>query len=368
MRIAHRKGIRLKSYARRAPKRLSVLYDTPMETASDSVRVVPTDHKEELSRLGILHLNNFWARYSRNGRKNGENRDWVADNTLLSGLRLSIQETLAHLHSTTPTLEQFEAWILERNGGALDPERIRRLNVALGGGSPDTAAVDDSGPLPLTGADLDFWNENGYVVLHDAVSPEQCEAAAQAIYDFLGLDPGQPDTWYGHGIWVPLVHHPAFWANRESPRIHRAFAQLWGRKDLWVSVDQGGWNPPERAGWHFSGQGLHFDVSLEAPVPFGVQGILYLTDTAANQGAFRCVPGFHRRIEAWLKSLPPGADPRREDLEKFGAVPIPGRAGDLIIWHQALPHASSPNRATLPRVVQYIRMLPSQWEYNPRWR
>jgi hypothetical protein len=37
-------------------------------------------------------------------------------------------------------------------------------------------------------------------------------------------------------------------------------------------------------------------------------------------------------------------------------------------WHHALPHASSPNRSTVPRVVQYIRMMPSRWEYNPRWR
>jgi hypothetical protein len=318
------------------------------------------------TRLGVLHLNEFWAKYSGRGSNNGEG-DWVADNTLLSGLRLGLRETLAHLHSTNPTMEQFEAWVIEKNGGAIDAERIQRLNIALGGGRPNTGA-GGSETLPLAEKDLDFWNENGYVVVHDAVSPEQCQAAAQAIYDFLRSDPEQPDTLYGHDIWVPLLHHPAFWANRESPRIHSAFAQLWGREDLWVTVDQGGWNPPERPGWRFSGQGLHFDVSLELPVPFGVQGILYLTDTEANQGAFRCVAGFHRRIDTWLKSLPPDADPRRQDLEQFGAVPIAGRAGDLIIWHQALPHASSPNRASRPRVVQYIRMLPSQWGYNPRWR
>ena len=39
----------------------------------------------------------------------------------------------------------------------------------------------------------------------------------------------------------------------------------------------------------------------------------------------------------------------------------------LIIWHHALPHGSSPNHATQPRVVQYIKMTPSQWGYNPIW-
>jgi hypothetical protein len=31
-----------------------------------------------------------------------------------------------------------------------------------------------------------------------------------------------------------------------------------------------------------------------------------------------------------LKSLPPEVDPCDEDLEKFGAVPIPSQTGDLI--------------------------------------
>jgi hypothetical protein len=332
----------------------------------------------ELGSLGVLHLKRFWSRRiaSLTGpRIEAEDAtDWVADNTLLSGLRLGLRETYTFLFANRPTFEEFEAWVLEKNGGVLDPVRLQRLNAALeGNGSASTGCVAEITTEPvLTPQDLAFWNENGYVVVHDAVPPEQCEAAAQAIYAFLGMDPAQPDTWYngpqGHSIWIPLYHHPAFWANRESPRIHRAFAQLWGRDDLWVSVDQGGMNPPERPGWQFPGPHLHFDVSLALPIPFGVQGILYLTDTAANQGAFTCVPGFHRRIEAWLNSLPSGADPRAENLRALGAVPIAGRAGDLIVWHHALPHGASPNRSTKPRVVQYIRMSPSQWGHNPKWR
>jgi hypothetical protein len=333
---------------------------------------------DENGSLPIPRLKQFWSRRLAGvGWKQSdieEAANWVADNTLLSGLRLGLRETFDYLYRERPTLDQFEAWILEKNGGALDPGRIQHLNAALDGRAVASQPVSPSngGEPVLSGEDLEFWDENGYVVLHDAVSPEQCQAAADAIYSFLGMDPEQPDTWYGEanrdGIWVPLLHHPAFWANRESPRIHRAFAQLWAREDLWVTVDQGGMNPPEREGWHFRGQGLHFDVSLELPIPFGVQGILYLTDIAANQGAFTCVPGFHRTIEAWLKNLATGVDPRSEDLQKFGPVPIPGRAGDLIIWHHALPHAASPNRADRPRVVQYIRMQPSEWAYNPRWR
>jgi len=275
---------------------------------------------------------------------------------------------MEYVHSPA-SFEEFEAWILAQNGGQIAPQRIAELNLALSGGRPDCG-----GPWApvFTPEEMAFWDENGYVILHDAVPPENCRAAAQAMYEFLNMDPEAPDTWYGgpqgHSIWIPLIQHPAMWANRDSPRIRAAFAQIWGRHDLWCSVDQAGMNPPERARWQFPGPHLHWDVSLALPIPFGVQGILYLTDTAAHQGAFTCIPGFHRRVDDWLRSLPPGSDPRTQDLTALGPTPIAGRAGDLIIWHHALPHGSSPNRAKVPRVVQYIRMMPSQWECNPVWK
>ena len=185
-------------------------------------------------------------------------------------------------------------------------------------------------------------------------------------------DPGHPETWYGNKfgvtIWVPLLRHPAFIANRQAPRLVKAFAQLWGREDLWATVDQGGFNPPEHHGWQFPGPHVHWDASLARPHCFGVQGILYLTDTPAHQGAFSCIPGFHRSLDQWLRELPPSQDPRQAIRLHPGLMPIAGRAGDLVLWHQSLPHASSPNQGTKPRVVQYIALRPTRWEYTAEWK
>ncbi|HVX58011.1 MAG TPA: phytanoyl-CoA dioxygenase family protein, partial [Candidatus Saccharimonadales bacterium] len=124
---------------------------------------------------------------------------------------------------------------------------------------------------------------------------------------------------------------------------------------------------PERPGWMFRGPHMHWDVSLARPIPFGTQGILYLTDTPAEQGAFTCVPGFHRQIDQWLDSLPVGSDPRQQDLHALGSRPIPGRAGDLIIWDHKLPHAARPNRGPRPRIVQYVNMYPTNREIRQTW-
>ena len=168
------------------------------------------------------------AQHSGTGSAEKSAREWVDDNTLLAALGLNLRETYAYLYNNRPTLEQFEAWILAINGGSIEPARIVRLNAALAGNGGEAPVAISAGPPVLSVADLAFWNENGYVVVHDAVSPENCRAAAQAIYDFLAVDPDRPDSWYsstlGHTIWVALLHHPALWANRNSPRIHRAFA------------------------------------------------------------------------------------------------------------------------------------------------
>ncbi len=326
--------------------------------------------RAEKGALGIVHLKRMWSKsmISRLGRAGIKPlaRDLVADTVLLAGLRIGLRETLGHIMTAVPSFAEFEAWVLAKNGGSIEPGRVERLNGALNGSGTFSLESIQTEPV-LSAADLAFWDEHGYVVLKQAVSGEQSRAAVQAIFSFARMELARPDTWYTDNLWIQLAHHPSLWANRNSGRIHTAFAQLWRRQDLWMNVDVCGVNPPERPGHLFRGSPLHWDMTLSPPVRFGTQAILYLTDTTADQGAFSCVPGFHRRIEKWLQQLPPGADPRAHALSELRPIPIAGEAGDLIIWHHALPHGATPNRAQWPRVVQYLNMFPSQYEMNPKW-
>jgi phytanoyl-CoA dioxygenase PhyH len=220
----------------------------------------------------------------------------------------------------------------------------------------------------LSAEDRAFWEENGYVIVRNAVPLENCKAAEKAVWEFLGMDPNDPESWYPdpprRGIMVEIYQHQALWDNRQCPRVHQAFSEIWGTEKLWVSFDRASMNPPERPDYNFPGPWLHWDMSLDMPVRLKVQGVLYLADTPGNQGAFTCIPGFHRKLEDWLQNLPADADPRKIIREQGqpAAKPIEGNAGDLVIWHSALPHGSSPNSAQRPRMAQYITMFPAREE------
>jgi len=346
--------------------------------ANADAGTVEAEPSEPLGRLEIPYLHRYWQRCwlkvkEPTATARQDVGEWDLENTLLSGLGLNILETGRFLHGPDHTgFESFEEWIIETNGGAIEPERLTRLRDALAGKPVGSAAGCLDHVPGLTAEELAFWDEHGYLVVRDAVDACDRNAAAAVIYEFLDADPEQSETWYknkfGKTIWVPLLRHPAFVANRKAPRLVKAFAQLWGREDLWPTIDQGGFNPPEREAWTFPGPHVHWDATLALPHCFGVQGILYLTDTPAEQGAFSCIPGFHRTLEQWLKDLPAGEDPHDAIRRHPGLKPIEGKAGDLLLWHQSLPHGSSPNRGAKPRVAQYIALRPTRWAYNAEWK
>ncbi len=310
-----------------------------------------------MTSLGIPHLNMLWSRTATDCKTSPI--DWQADQITLHGLGIGLPDALQFLLQKRPSFTEFEAWILAWNGGDLDKERLAAINAAVQRAkerAPKSAIADDFSPV-FESDEMRHWDDNGYIVLKNAISTSAAAAAGAAICEHIGVELARPDTWYtgakSEGIFVSLTRHPAFDANRASPRIRSAFAQLLATDDLVMNIDRGGFNPPERLGWRFRGQGLHWDISIAPPVQLRIQGLLYLNDTPADQGAFQCVPGFHKRLDAWVAALPDGARPREQDLSA-DAIPVPGKAGDMVLWHAALPHGATPNRGMAPRLVQYI--------------
>lgn len=325
----------------------------------------------ESSTFGLMHLKRFWGKImlKRMNQLDGKlwDGEWQLDKTLLSVLGLGLEQTLNYVFLHAPSFEQIEQWIILKSG--IPPvELVNKFNLLFS----EVPAASQPIPSVLSDEELTFWAENGYLILKNAVPKEDCEAAIEVICDFLDIKLYDPETWYQphtskQGIMVQLFQHPILQKNRLSSKIRMAYEQLWQRTDIWVTTDRVGFNPPETSSWKFPGPDLHWDCSLDLPIPFNLQGLLYLADTKAKQGAFTLVPGFHNRINDWLPSLPANIDPRKENLHALGSLAIVAAAGDFIIWHQALPHGSSPNTSSKPRFVQYINYQPADFTSQKNW-
>jgi hypothetical protein len=221
-----------------------------------------------------------------------------------------------------------------------------------------------AGAVPI---DLPHLREHGWTVVPGVVDPLQIAAALAALRDAGGVDLDDPATWAIEHMSPPVWGHQAQWDLRQDPRVHAAFAAAHGREDLNVTQEGFGFKPPlaTTPGEPAAAMDMHFDLDPRTPRP-ALQGVLYLTDVAADQGAFCAVPGVFADRDGWLARHPEAGPEVDVDLEGHPIVPVPGRAGDLVIFDSRLPHGNGANRAAAPRVVQYLTMQPvGYWGEQP---
>jgi hypothetical protein len=234
----------------------------------------------ETGTLGIRHVKRFWSASVaiREGCQLEREDEWRADRLLLDALGLGLQQTMQYIYQHSPGFAAFEDWIVS-TAGRPDPMDIERFNATISAEpipGPVRQWLDEieNSAAVLTTDDLAFWQENGYVIVRNAVSPQASAAAEAAVWEYFGAAAGDTETWYrgsDYGIMLELLRHPVLQANRRSNRIHKAFAQLWQSPDLWVSTDRCGFHPPQRADHPFPGPDLHWDIDFSKPPRFATQ-------------------------------------------------------------------------------------------------
>ncbi len=299
-------------------------------------------------------LEKLWERalYPSN-RSTANAYTWDSEIKTLYQLGISMEAALQFLYFEKPDFESFKVWVNKK-------QKVGNME-----------SEDFTGEV-LSVEDLQFWNENGYVVVKNAISEKDCEATQQAIWDFLKMDPNKKETWYNRhedqkGLMLNFSDHETLNKNRFSPRIKKAYEQLYNTDKIYKTIDKVSFNPPETEEFNFLGSPLHWDTSLKRPMKFGLQGLLYLTDCGVDDGAFHCVPGFHNKINDWLDNLLPNENPREKAIETLQPKPIIGNAGDFIIWNNTLPHCATPNKGKSPRMVQYLTYLPNDYNTSGEW-
>jgi hypothetical protein len=237
----------------------------------------------------------------------------------------------------------------------------------------------------LSEADFASWQTYGYVVVREAIPAAHAARLLTFAWDFQGLDPARPETWYPEREFrsdldrdlyiygfVEAYHHQLLWDSRQTRRVYDAFVDVWDCAELWVSLDRLNLNPPnvknrDRALIPRTDTGfdidLHWDVDTTLPdLPQRVQGIIALTDTRPAVGGFQCAPELFRRFDRWKATQPADRDPVRPRIDRadFAVIRPELRAGDLLIWNGLLAHGVAPNTsANDVRAVQYLTMMPA---------
>lgn len=258
-------------------------------------------------------------------------------------------------------------------------------------GNPSTAKSssiklnDRSNGKPLrvmSEDDWNFWIQNGYIVIKNAISKEQAKKTADFIWEFEEKNPGDPSTWYTQpraeiqmkeltntGM-VEVYNHQYLWENRQMQRVYDAFADIWGTEKLWCTIDRANLNFPLRPGYEYKAF-IHWDYDPETK-PQQVQGVLALNDqTDENMGGFQCIPELFRSYDTWKLTQPEDRDHFKPDITGFTPTKVKMEAGDLLIFNSLQPHGIRANRSgDKVRIAQYISMMPAEENNEPlrQWR
>ena len=257
-------------------------------------------------------------------------------------------------------------------------------------GNPTTAKSsslkmnDRSNGAPLrvlSEDDWNFWIQNGYIVIKNAISKTQAEKTAAFIWEFEDKDPNDTSTWYrapraemkmkelANTGMVECYNSQCFWDNRSTQRIYDAFVDIWGTQKLWVSIDRANLNFPIRPGFEYKAF-IHWDYDPEEK-PVNVQGVFALVDqTDENMGGFQCVPELYRDYDTWKLTQPEDRNRFQPDISGFEPEKVKMEAGDLLIFNSCLAHGIRANYSEKVRVAQYISMMPAQAEEEAlrQWR
>ncbi|MEO6906774.1 MAG: phytanoyl-CoA dioxygenase family protein [Abditibacteriaceae bacterium] len=224
-----------------------------------------------------------------------------------------------------------------------------------------------SNPI-LTDKQKQDFTRDGYVIVRGLIPDDVVRQTRDDLMDSLGAKVDDSATWksqpeVGRWMWTagPLTEKCR---SREveqvveelaGPHFLRGISFHPGKESVGLEARELGYIPvltsPKVNGkdvvppidWHVDGiNGTDITPSIFMMVIF-----VYLTDTAADGGATTVRPGSHRQLFAhWTKN---GMGPI-DALEYSQAIPLAGKAGDVIFFHYLLVHRGSQNHSDHLRV------------------
>ena len=223
--------------------------------------------------------------------------------------------------------------------------------------------------------------DNGYLVVHDSFDRTIANRWVEEAYDRLGYQKNDPATWVKDIIWMD--HKNRMPVRKIAPKAWDAILDVIGSEDRletqvmglgpghftsinsfeWsdsfiVNFHRGAdkpWQPPspQVTGWHKDGSYFrHYIDSREQ----ALLTIVLWSDMLHQGGGTFIAPDSVRVLARYLYEHPEGIDPGKFDFQELIGkctrfVELTGKAGDFVILHPFMLHASSQNVIGIPRVM-----------------
>jgi hypothetical protein len=234
----------------------------------------------------------------------------------------------------------------------------------------------------LTDEHVQSFLDNGYLIVHDSLERDIAANWIDQAYQRLGYDKNDPSTWAKDIVWMD--HKNQLPIREVAPKAWAAILDVVGGEDRLetdvMRLPESGhfttinsfewsdafvanfyrgadkpWQPPSAqiTGWHKDGSYFrHFVDSREQ----ALLTIVLWSDMLHQGGATFIAPDSVRVIAKLLYEHPEGILARDFDFQSIikqcsQFVELTGKAGDFVILHPYMLHASSQNVIRVPRFM-----------------
>jgi len=224
--------------------------------------------------------------------------------------------------------------------------------------------------------DVAFYNDNGYLVVPDVLSPDDVAELRQvtekfvedarnvsehnAVYDL--EDSHSPTEPRVRRIKTPHAHHEAYARMVAHPNLLAVLQKIWGpaiRFDVSkLNLKAAGYGAPVE--WHQDW--AFYPHTNDDLCAIGIM----IDDVDATNGPLMVIPGSHKgpildhhADEGFFCGA---IDPRRGEVDFGEAVKLTGAAGSITVHHARTIHGSATNTSGKPR-----RLLLHQYRAADAW-
>jgi len=223
----------------------------------------------------------------------------------------------------------------------------------------------------LSKEQIDFYNEQGYLLVEDALTPDQLARAREIAYDFIdksravSISDDVFDLDEGHSkttpkltrIKLPHKQHPYYWEVLKNSRITEVLRQLLGPDVLLQTSKLNTKAPGGGAAVEWHQDWAFYPHTNDAILACGVM----LEDVNLANGPLQVIPGSHKgpvldhnnASGVFCGAIDPG-DP---DFHSDQAVTLTGKAGSMTVHHARTLHGSAPNQSDRARLLLFYECL-----------